>query len=98
MWLQGALALVSAAEQNCAAEQQHDELGGDGDEESEQRKNDERNARLREHGGEIGDGQRLPEEDAAIASLAVKGFETIKDGDEKSGGHDGKRDEGVGLL
>src|SRR4051812_40782622 len=88
---------VAAAEQNCATKYHHDDVCSYGDEKSEQRKNDERNAGLRKHSGEIGDRQRLPEENAAIASLTVKSLETIKDGDEKSGCHDGKCDKHVWL-
>ena len=46
--------------------------------EGEQRQNHERNARLREHGGEIGNRQRLPEQDAAIATFAVQRVEAIE--------------------
>ena len=55
------------------------ELQGDGDREDEQRQNHERNARLREHGREIGNRQRLPEQDAAIATFAVQRVERVED-------------------
>ncbi len=77
-FVHSAATLIPLASSTDAAQQQHDQLHGNGDREGEQRQNDERNARLREHGGEIGNRQRLPEQDAAIAALAVQRVETIK--------------------
>ena len=55
-----------------------------------------RNARLREHGGGIGDGQRLPEENAAIATFAVQRVEAVEEADDHCGEHEQARDEVVG--
>ena len=41
-----------------------------------------------EDGGEIGNRQRLPEQDAAIAALAVQCVETIEDPEDESSSHD----------
>ncbi len=57
-----------------------------------QRENDERDACLREHGGGVGDGQRLPEEDAAIAAFAVQRVEAVEHADDHSGQHEQARD------
>jgi hypothetical protein len=65
----------TAHQQRCGAQQQHDQLQDNGDREDEQRQNQERNARLREHGRKIGNRQRLPEQDAAIATFAVQRVE-----------------------
>ena len=51
---------------------------------AEQRQNHERNARLRQHGREIGNRQRLPEQDAAVAAFAVQRVETIEHPDDES--------------
>ena len=66
--------------------------------EGDQRQNHERDARLGEHGREIGDRQRLPEQDAAIAAFAVQRVETVEDADDEGGQHEQTRGEVVGLL
>ena len=38
-----------------------------------------------EHRGEIGNRQRLPEQDAAIATFAVQRIETVEDHDDERG-------------
>ena len=53
----------------------------------EQWQNDERNARFREHGGDIGHRQRLPEQNAAVAAFAVQRVETIKHTHDDTGEH-----------
>ena len=65
-------------EQYRAAQEQHDPLRGNGDRKGDQRENDEGDARLREYGGGVGNGQRLPEQDAAIATFAVQRVEAIE--------------------
>ena len=80
---------AQATAQQChAAQKQHDKLSGNSDGETEQRQNDQGNREFREHGGEIGNGQRLPEEDAAIAALSVQGVERVENPDDKSRPHD----------
>ena len=74
----------AADQQDGAAQQQHDQLHDNGDREAEQRQNHERNARLREHGREIGNRQRLPEQDAAIAALAVQRVERVENPDDET--------------
>src|SRR5579862_4528126 len=69
------------------AQQEHDRLCDKKDRDGEEWKNDVRNAGLGKHRGQIGNGQRLPEQDAAIAALAIKGVEAIEDRDEHSGDH-----------
>ena len=53
-----------------------------------ERQNDEGNGGLREHGGEVGNRQRLPEQDAAIAALAVQRVERVENPNDKSRPHD----------
>src|ERR1700686_157302 len=53
--------------------------------ENEERKNYERNAGLREHRRKIGNGERLPEQDAAIATLAVQRVERVEETDDEGG-------------
>ena len=48
----------------------------------------ERNARLGEHRREIRDRQRLPEQDAAVAALAVQRVEAVEDADDERGDDD----------
>ena len=48
----------------------------------------EGNGELREHGGEVGNRQRLPEQDAAIAALSVQRVERVENPDDKSRAHD----------
>src|SRR5438094_10293217 len=88
----------TATEKYCAAQQQHDPLRDNSDREGEQRENHERDARLREYCGEIGDRQRLPEQNAAIATFAVQRVETVEHRDDKIGRHQQKRREVVRLL
>jgi hypothetical protein len=54
--------------------------------EGDERQHDDRNARLGEHGGAIRDRQRLPEQDAAVAALAVERIERVEQSDEKLAG------------
>src|SRR5271166_5693638 len=77
--------IEAASQQYRSAKEQHDSLSDEGDCESEERKNHERNTRLREHGGEIRNRQRLPEQDAAVAALAVERVEAVKDRDNSGG-------------
>ena len=51
--------------------QQHDHLHANDDRERNQRQNHQRNGYLRKHRGEIRNWQRLPEEDAAIATFTM---------------------------
>ena len=52
---------------------------------------------LRQHRGEIGDRQRLPEQNAAIAAFPVQGIDRVEHPDDKSGAHDQVFGELVGL-
>src|SRR6267154_4768788 len=83
--------ILAAAKQCSAAQQQHDKLRGNGDGETQERQNNEGNGELREHGGEVGNRQRLPEENAAIAALSVQGVERVENPDDKSRPHDQTR-------
>src|SRR5258708_12692420 len=74
----------TAPQQFGGAQQQHEEMRGNGDREGEQWQNDERNARLREHGDEIRNRKRLPEQDAALAALPVQPLQTIEQPANKS--------------
>src|SRR5256884_9772218 len=71
-----------------AAQQEHDKLCDHRDGEAEERQNDEGNGELREHGGEVGNWQRLPEQDAAIAALSVQRVERVENPDYKTRPHD----------
>ena len=73
------------AQQDDGAQQQHDQLRGEDEHEGEQRQDHERDARLREHRREVRDRQRLPEQDAAIAALAVQRVEAVEHADEEGG-------------
>ena len=53
------------------AEQKHDELSGNRDEKTDDRQDDDGNGCLREHGCDIRDRKRLPEQNAAIVALSV---------------------------
>src|SRR5437879_2053759 len=55
----------------------------DADYEHERRQHYERNAGLRQDSGAIGNRERLPKEDAAIATLAVQRIERVKDADDE---------------
>src|SRR6202521_3500180 len=79
---------LAAAQVECAAQQQHDKLRDNSDREAEKRQYDEGNGELREHGGEVGNWQRLPEKDAAIAALSVQRVERVENPDDKTGPHD----------
>ena len=46
----------------------------------------------------IGDGQRLPEEDAAIAAFAVQRVEAVEEADDHRGEHEQTRDVVVGRA
>src|SRR4029077_720377 len=73
----------AAPQQNYAAEQEHDELRGNGNGETEKRQNDDRNGELREHVDEIGTRKRLPEQSVAVAALSIKGFERLENSHDK---------------
>src|SRR5438309_10858998 len=77
----------AAAQQDCTAQQQHDELRDNSDGETEQRQNDEGNGELGEHCGEVGNWQRLPEQDAAIAALSVQRVERVENPNYKTCPH-----------
>ena len=77
-------------------DEQHEGLRYDGDAPGEERKKDEGNRGFGEDGGEVGDGEGLPEEDAAVAALAVEGVEAIEDADEEGGRHEEAGGDGVG--
>src|ERR1700694_4621638 len=79
---------LAAAQVECAAQQQHDKLRDNSDREAEKRQYDEGNGELREHGGEVGNWQRLPEKDAAIAALSVQRVERVENPDDETGPHD----------
>src|SRR5260370_41803135 len=78
----------AAAQLECAAQQQHDELRDNSDGEAEERQNDQGNGELREYGGEVGNWQRLPKQDAAIAALTVQRVERVENPDYKTRPHD----------
>src|ERR1700758_4919322 len=80
--------IQAAAQQDYTAQQEHEELRDNGDGETEHWQNDQGNCELREHGGEVGNRQRLPEEDAAIAALPVESVERVENPDDKSCPHD----------
>src|SRR5260370_22806587 len=78
----------AAAQLDCAAQQQHDELRDNGDGEAEERQNDEGNGELRENGGEVGNWQLLQEQEAAIAELSAQRVERVENPDYKTRPHD----------
>ena len=88
----------TGCQQHGGGEQQHDPERDHGDGEGEQREDEQRNARLGQHGGEIGNRQRLPEKNAAIATFGVQGIETVKQRDDTGGRHQQERGEVIRLL
>ncbi len=79
---------AAAHQQGRGAQHQHDQLQGDSDGEDDQRQNHEGNAGLGEHGRKVGNRQRLPEQDAAIAAFSVERIETVEDYDDERGQHE----------
>src|SRR5258708_4726556 len=75
----------SEQQQYRRAEEQHHQMEDYGDGENEERQNYDRNAGLGEHSRKIGNGHRLPEQDAAIATLAVQRVERVEDTDDEGG-------------
>jgi hypothetical protein len=78
-------------------DEQHDGLRDDGDGPGEEGQKDEGDGRLGEDRGEVGDREGLPEENAAIAALAVESVEGIEDSDEEGGRHDEAAGDGIDL-
>jgi len=72
-------------------------MHGQDDQDVDQGQNDDRDACLGKNGGEVGNRQRLPEQDRAIATLIVQGAEAIEDADDEGRENDCGCCEVIGL-
>src|SRR4051794_30025418 len=70
-----------------AAQDKHEELRSNRDNEAEKGQNENRDSELRQYSGCIRHWQRLPEKNAAIAALPVKGIQGIDESYQKSYPH-----------
>jgi hypothetical protein len=68
-----------------AAHHHHHDLEGEDHDERDRRHDDHRDGHLGEHRDGVRNRQRLPEQDAAVAPLAVQRVEAVEEGDEVRG-------------
>src|ERR1022692_3454199 len=88
----------AAREQHRRVQKKHSEMCGNDDGEDDQRENDERDARLRKYGGQVGDRQRSPEQDAPVAALTVQSVETVEPAGEQPREDEQNRGDRIGLF
>ena len=81
--------------QDDRAQHPHDELHDDDGGETDGRNHHQRNAEFRQHGGEIGNRQGLPKQNAAVAAFAVQRVQAVKPAHQETGKHDQRGGERV---